>query len=61
MAFASDATSVSIDELLMPYVEVLNKVNAKTGKGVYIPAGKEASVYAYYKDYTPAQFENELL
>lgn len=51
----SENTPVSV--LLIPYLEVIEKVNEETGSQIYIPIGKEEEVYNYYKDYSLEEFE----
>lgn len=58
---ATEVENTSVSALLEPYIEVIEKVNAETGKQIYIPAGKEESVYNYYKDYSLEEFEDSLL
>ncbi len=50
--------SESINELLTPYQDRLNREN---GYKVYIPEDKKVSVYEAYKDMTPEEFEAEML
>ena len=53
--------SESIDELLTPYQDVLDRLNRENGYKVYIPEDKKVSVYEAYKDMTPEEFEAEIL
>lgn len=61
VVFAAESDSESIDTQLAPYIEVINKVNAKTGAQIYVPEGKEERIYAYYKEYSLEEFEEALL
>lgn len=61
VASAVELENTSVSALLEPYIEVIEKVNAETGKHIYIPSGKEESVYNYYKDYSLKEFEDSLL
>lgn len=61
VASAAEIEGTSVSALLEPYVEVIERVNEETGKQIYIPQGKEESVYNYYKNYSLEEFEKSLL
>ena len=50
-----------IDELLKPYQEVLDHLDAEYGYKFYIPEDRKYSVYEAYKDLTPEEFEEQIL
>lgn len=50
----------SIDALLAPYQEVIDKVNADIEPDFCIPDDQKENVYNFYKDYTLDEFEQEL-
>lgn len=50
-----------IDELLKPYQEVLDRLNAEYGYQLYIPDDRKYSVYDAYKDLSPEEFEKQIL
>ncbi len=50
-----------IDELLKPYQEVLDHLNAEYDYKLYIPEDRKYSVYEAYKDLTPEEFEKQIL
>lgn len=50
-----------IDELLKPYQEVLDRLNAEYDYKLYIPEDRKYSVYDAYKDLSPEEFEKQIL
>lgn len=50
-----------IDELLKPYQDVLDRLDAKYGHKLHIPEDRKYSVYEAYKDLTPEEFEKQIL
>ena len=50
-----------IDELLKPYQEVLDRLNAEYDYKLYIPKDRKYSVYDAYKDLSPEEFEKQIL
>ena len=50
-----------IDELLKPYQEVLDRLNAEYDYKLCIPENRKYSVYDAYKDLTPEEFEKQIL
>ena len=50
-----------IDELLKPYLEVLDRLDEEYGYKLYIPEDRKYSVYDAYKDLTPEEFEKQIL
>lgn len=50
-----------IDELLKPYLEVLDRLDEEYGYELYIPEDRKYSVYEAYKDLTPEEFEKQIL
>lgn len=50
-----------IDELLKPYQEVLDRLNAEYDYKLYIPEDRKFSVYDAYKDLSPEKFEKQIL
>lgn len=50
-----------IDELLKPYLEVLDRLDEEYGYKLYIPEDRKYSVYNAYKDLTPEEFEKQIL
>ena len=50
-----------IDELLKPYLEVLDRLDEEYGYKFYIPEDRKYSVYEAYKDLTPEEFEKQIL
>ena len=59
--FAKDFREDTIDTLLVPYIEVLKKLNADIGINLFIPDDRKESVYEYYKGYSPEEFEESIL
>ncbi|MBO4462492.1 MAG: hypothetical protein J5749_06375 [Lachnospiraceae bacterium] len=59
--FSSIHEEKKIDDLLKPYVEVIERVNKATDREIYIPEYNKEKVYNYYKMYTLEEFEKELL
>ena len=51
----------NIDELLKPYQEVLDRLNAEYDYKLYIPEDRKYSVYEAYKNLTPEEFEKQIL
>lgn len=49
-----------IDQLLVPYQEVIDKVNREIEPDFYIPEAEKENVYNYYKEMTTAEFEQRL-
>ena len=50
-----------IDELLKPYQEVLDRLNAEYDYKLYIPEDRKYSVYDAYKDLSSEEFEKQIL
>lgn len=50
-----------IDELLKPYQEVLDRLNAEYDYKLYIPEERKYTVYEAYKDLSPEEFEKQIL
>ena len=50
-----------IDELLKPYQEVLDRLNAEYDYKLCIPENRKYSVYDAYKDLSPEEFEKQIL
>ena len=50
-----------IDELLKPYQDVLDRLNAEYDYKLYIPEDRKYSVYEAYKDLSPEEFEKQIL
>ena len=50
-----------IDELLKPYLEVLDHLDEEYGYKFCIPEDRKYSVYEAYKDLTPEEFEKQIL
>lgn len=50
-----------IDELLKPYQEVLDRLNAEYDYKLYIPEDRKYSVYDAYKDLSPEEFKKQIL
>ena len=50
-----------IDELLKPYQEVLDRLNAEYDYKLYIPDDRKYSVYEAYRDLSPEEFEKQIL
>lgn len=50
-----------IDELLKPYQEVLDRLNAEYDYKLYIPEDRKYSVYDAYKALSPEEFEKQIL
>ena len=50
-----------IDELLKPYQEVLDRLNAEYDYKLYIPEARKYSVYDAYKGLSPEEFEKQIL
>lgn len=50
-----------IDQLLKPYQEVLDRLNAEYDYKFYIPEDRKYSVYDAYKDLSPEEFEKQIL
>lgn len=54
-AYAEKAKN--IDELLAPYQEVVDKLNAELGSTIYIPVANKEKVYNNVKDMSPSEVE----
>ena len=53
-------THENLDELLKPYLDVIDKLNAAGDYGLYIPDDQKETFYNTYKDLTPEAFEAEV-
>ncbi len=51
----------NIDELLLPYIEILNKLNDRYGYSLSVPESDIFNFYYTYKDMSPDEFEKEIL
>lgn len=49
--------TANIDELLLPYQEVIDKINAELGSTIYIPDVNKEKVYNNIKDMSPEEVE----
>ena len=54
------AAAEHLDELLKPYQDVIDKLNAEGDYGLYIPDDQKETFYNTYKDLTPEAFEAEV-
>ena len=54
------AATEKLDELLKPYLDVIDKLNAAGDYGLYIPDDQKETFYNTYKDLTPEAFEAEI-
>lgn len=50
----------NIDELLAPYQEIIDKINAELGSTIYIPDENKEKVYESLKGMSPAEVEKLL-
>ncbi len=53
-------TLPNLDQLLEPYQEVIDRLNKENGWHISIPENSKQQIYDYYKDYSMADFEQEL-
>ena len=61
VVFASEEESKSIDLLLAPYLEVIDKVNSDREVKICIPEENKERVYEYYKEYSLEEFEKVII